>query len=106
MRSAADRLEIYGQQVGVAERTAYWTERDWATDAPVLAQSRIEVPRSLATLPRDRPVIVGVALAQHRGIAKVEIRIDDGEWQEASLAADGGIDLWRQGHSTTTVQPG
>jgi DMSO/TMAO reductase YedYZ molybdopterin-dependent catalytic subunit len=79
-----------------AERTAYWTERDWATDAPILTQSRIEVPKSLATLPKDRPVIAGVAWAQHRGIAKVEIRIDEGEWQEASLAADGGIDLWRQ----------
>jgi DMSO/TMAO reductase YedYZ molybdopterin-dependent catalytic subunit len=79
-----------------AKRTAYWTARDWATDAPILTQSRIEVPQSLATLPKDKPVIAGVAWAQHRGIAKVEIRIDEGEWKEAKLAADGGIDLWRQ----------
>jgi DMSO/TMAO reductase YedYZ molybdopterin-dependent catalytic subunit len=79
-----------------ARRTAYWTRRGWATDAPVLTQSRIEVPRSLGTLTREKPVIAGVAWAQHRGIAKVEIRIDGGEWQPAVLAADGGIDLWRQ----------
>ncbi|SDT30336.1 DMSO/TMAO reductase YedYZ, molybdopterin-dependent catalytic subunit [Friedmanniella luteola] len=79
-----------------AKRTAYWTERDWATDAPVLTQSRIDVPKSLATLAKDKPVIAGVAWAQHRGIAKVEIRIDDGDWQETTLADDGGIDLWRQ----------
>jgi len=79
-----------------AKRTAYWTARDWATDAPILTQSRIEVPQSLKTLPKDKPVIAGVAWAQHRGIAKVEIRIDEGEWKEAKLAADGGIDLWRQ----------
>ena len=79
-----------------AARTAYWTQRGWATDAPVLTQSRIEVPRSLASLPKDKPVIAGVAWAQHRGIAKVEVRIDEGEWREAKLAADGGIDLWRQ----------
>lgn len=79
-----------------AQRTAYWTERGWATDAPVLTQSRIEVPRSLGTLSKDHPVIAGVAWAQHRGIAKVEIRIDDGGWKPATLAADGGIDLWRQ----------
>ena len=79
-----------------AERTAYWTERDWATDAPILTQSRIELPKSLATLPKAKPVIAGVAWAQHRGIAKVEIRIDEGDWQEATLADDGGIDLWRQ----------
>ena len=79
-----------------ARRTAYWTERKWATDGPILTQSRIDVPRSLATLPADKPVIAGVAWAQHRGIRKVEVQVDDGEWKEATLATDGGIDLWRQ----------
>ena len=79
-----------------AARKAYWTARGWATDAPVLTQSRIEVPKSLSRLPKVKPVIAGVAWAQHRGIAKVEIRIDEGDWKEAKLAADGGIDLWRQ----------
>ena len=41
-------------------------------------------------------MIAGVAWAQHRGIEKVEIRIDGGDWQETTLATDGGIDLWRQ----------
>ena len=71
-----------------AERTAYWTDRDWATDAPILTQSRIELPKSLATLPKDKPVIAGVAWAQHRGVAKVEIRIDEGDWQDVNLAAE------------------
>lgn len=79
-----------------AERSAYWTDRDWATEAPVLTQSRIDVPRSLATVPRDGAVLAGVAWAQHRGIAGVELRIDGGEWQETTLAADAGVDLWRQ----------
>ena len=79
-----------------AKRTAYWTERKWATDAPVLTQSRIDMPKSLATLAKDKPVIAGVAWAQHRGIKKVEIRIDEGDWQDTTLAADAGIDLWRQ----------
>jgi DMSO/TMAO reductase YedYZ molybdopterin-dependent catalytic subunit len=79
-----------------AERSAYWTDREWATDAPVLTQSRIDVPKSLATLPRDRAVLAGVAWAQHRGIAQVQLRIDGGDWQDASLATDAGIDLWRQ----------
>jgi DMSO/TMAO reductase YedYZ molybdopterin-dependent catalytic subunit len=78
------------------KRTAYWTERDWATDAPVLTQSRIDLPTSLGRLSKDKPVIAGVAWAQHRGIEKVEIRIDDEDWQETKLAVDGGIDLWRQ----------
>ena len=78
------------------KRTAYWTKRDWATDAPILTQSRIELPKSLGTLPKSKPVLAGVAWAQHRGIAKVEIRIDEGDWKEAKLADDAGIDLWRQ----------
>lgn len=79
-----------------ASRTAYWTERGWAIDAPVLTQSRIEVPKSLGTITKAKPVIAGTAWAQHRGIEKVEIRIDGGAWQEATLAASDGIDTWRQ----------
>ncbi len=79
-----------------ARRTAYWTERKWATDAPILTQSRIDVPKSLTTLPKDKPVLAGVAWAQHRGIGKVEIRIDNGPWRDARLADDAGIDVWRQ----------
>ncbi len=79
-----------------AKRSAYWTDRGWATDAPILTQSRIDVPKSLSTLPKDKPVLAGVAWAQHRGIEKVEIRIDGGAWQPAKLADEAGIDLWRQ----------
>jgi DMSO/TMAO reductase YedYZ molybdopterin-dependent catalytic subunit len=79
-----------------AGHSAYWTDRKWATDAPILTQSRIDVPKSLATLPKNKPVIAGVAWAQHRGIDKVEIRIDDGDWKPAKLADDAGIDMWRQ----------
>ena len=78
-----------------AERTAYWTEREWATDAPVLTQSKIEVPKSLGTLGAGG-MIGGTAWAQHRGIEKVEIRIDDGDWQDVTLAETAGIDTWRQ----------
>ncbi|MEO7587743.1 MAG: molybdopterin-dependent oxidoreductase [Arachnia sp.] len=77
-------------------RKAYWTERGWATDAPVRTQARIDVPESLGSITRDKPVLAGVAWAQHRGIKKVEIRIDGGAWTETKLADDAGIDLWRQ----------
>jgi hypothetical protein len=42
-------------------------------------------------------VIGGVAWAQQRGIAKVEVRVDgNGPWQVATLGPDAGIDYWRQ----------
>ncbi len=78
-----------------AAQSAYWTDRGWATDAPVLTQSKIETPASLGTLGPSK-MIGGTAWAQHRGIEKVEIRIDDGEWQDVQLAATAGIDTWRQ----------
>ncbi len=79
-----------------AAKKAYWTERDWATDGRVLTQSRIDTPRGLANLRPGRNVIGGVAWAQGRGIAKVEVRIDDDPWREATLGPDANIDYWRQ----------
>jgi len=37
-----------------------------------------------------------VAWAQHRGIDKVEVRVDDGPWQTATLAGTVSVDTWRQ----------
>ena len=89
-----------------AAQTAYWTDRDWATDAPILTQSRIDTPRGLNRLDAGRVVIGGVAWAQHRGIQKVEVRVDGGPWQEARLGPDGGIDYWRQWYLPWDALPG
>ncbi|MGW4020286.1 sulfite oxidase [Streptomyces sp. NPDC005009] len=75
---------------------AYWVKRDWAREAPIKTQSRIDTPKPFAR-PEAGPVMVaGVAWAQHRGIDKVEVRVDDGPWREARLAAEGSRDTWRQ----------
>ncbi len=74
---------------------AYWTERGWATDAPALTQTRIDVPGPLESVPAGEVTFAGMAWAQHRGVSKVEVRVDDGDWEEAELAADAGVDLWR-----------
>ncbi|EAP98448.1 putative membrane-bound oxidoreductase [Janibacter sp. HTCC2649] len=79
-----------------AAKKAYWTEREWATDGRILTQSRIDTPRGLSTLKAGKNVIGGVAWAQGRGIEKVEIRVDDGPWQKATLGPDANVDYWRQ----------
>jgi len=79
-----------------AKKQAYWTERDWAIDGRILTQSRIDTPRGLSQLKAGKNVIGGVAWAQGRGIEKVEIRIDDGPWQKATLGPDANILYWRQ----------
>jgi hypothetical protein len=40
--------------------------------------------------------VAGVAWAQHKGIAKVEVQVDGGPWQEAALADTVSADTWRQ----------
>jgi DMSO/TMAO reductase YedYZ molybdopterin-dependent catalytic subunit/uncharacterized membrane protein YeaQ/YmgE (transglycosylase-associated protein family) len=91
------------------EATGYWIPRGWAREAPIKTQSRIDVPRRGEEVPRGIVAVAGIAWAQQRGIAKVEVRVDEGEWQEARLAPDVTIDSWRQWvyeWDTTDVEPG
>lgn len=75
---------------------AYWTERDWAAEGPIKIASRIDTPPPLRPFPAGRRAIAGVAWAQTRGIAKVEVRVDDEDWVEADLSPEVDADLWRQ----------
>lgn len=74
----------------------YWVKRDWARKAPVKTQSRIDTPKPFARPKAGTVLVAGVAWAQHRGIDKVEVRVDDGPWQQADLAAEDTRDTWRQ----------
>ena len=75
---------------------AYWTTRGWGEKAPVKTASRIDVPASFAPVVPGKTLVAGTAWAQHRGIEKVEVRVDAGPWQLATLAAEYSIDTWRQ----------
>lgn len=86
--------------------SAYWTDRDWATDGRVRTQARIDTPRALRRIPPGRTVIGGVAWAQRRGIERVEVRVDDGEWRRATLGTEAGVDCWRQWFLPWDATPG
>ena len=75
---------------------AYWVERQWAADGPIKIASRIDTPAPLRSFPAGRRPIAGVAWAQARGISRVEVRVDDGDWAEAELSPEADADLWRQ----------
>jgi DMSO/TMAO reductase YedYZ molybdopterin-dependent catalytic subunit len=79
-----------------ADFQAYWTTRGYAAQAPVKTESRIDVPGSFAHVRAGRVPVAGVAWAQGRGITAVHVRVDDGPWQPARLAAKDGVDSWRQ----------
>jgi DMSO/TMAO reductase YedYZ molybdopterin-dependent catalytic subunit len=74
----------------------YWVRRGWVDEAPIKVQSRIDTPKGLARIPAGTIAIAGVAWAQTRGIERVEVQIDDGDWMDARLAADQSADTWRQ----------
>jgi DMSO/TMAO reductase YedYZ molybdopterin-dependent catalytic subunit len=86
--------------------TAYWTERGYAAQAPIKTSSRIDVPRSFAHLRSGLVSVAGLAWAQHRGIDAVQVRADEGPWQQAELAAQDSKDTWRQWRWTWQATPG
>ena len=80
-----------------AANQAYWVPRGWDQQAPVKTESRIDVPTGNNPIKAGRQIsIAGVAWAQHKGIEAVEVRVANGPWQQARLAAVPGIDCWRQ----------
>jgi DMSO/TMAO reductase YedYZ molybdopterin-dependent catalytic subunit len=79
-----------------ADFKAYWTTRDYDALAPIKFSSRIDVPKSFQTFPRDQVRVGGVAWAQTVGVERVEVKVDDGDWQDATLADEDTIETWRQ----------
>ena len=84
---------------------AYWVPRGWAKEAPVLTQSRIDVPRQRSRVQAGRVSVAGVAWAPDRGIARVEVAID-GQWQEARLSTPISDATWVQWRLDWDATPG
>lgn len=79
-----------------ADDVAYWTPRGWSDRGPIKTQSRIDVPRPGRTVRAGRVRFGGVAWAQHRGITRVELRLNKGQWEQATLAPGISRDTWYQ----------
>ena len=94
-------IELVGDEV-----EGYWIPRGWAKDGPVVTQSRIDVPARAASVGAGPQVVAGVAWAPTRGIQAVEVRVDDGPWEQAELAASLGDECWRQWQYAWQARPG
>ena len=74
----------------------FWVPLGWAQKAPILTQSRIDVPNDGANLTAGHTPIAGVAWAPDRGIKAVEVRIDGGDWAPAKLSTPISKATWVQ----------
>ncbi len=67
----------------------YWVARSWDKEAQMRAVSVVDTVGAnmmLAGADASTPIpIGGMAHAGARGISKVEVKVDDGDWQEAQL---------------------
>ena len=89
-----------------ADSRPYWVRRGWARKAPIKTMSRIDTPRPLSKVKSGRVAVAGVAWAQHRGVDKVEVRVDGGDWTSTRLATVPSTDTWRQWVYEWDAEPG
>ncbi|MBI2762723.1 MAG: molybdopterin-dependent oxidoreductase [Chloroflexi bacterium] len=75
---------------------AYWVPLGWAKEAPILTQSRIDVPVRNTQVPAGPMKLAGVAWAPDRGVASVEVSIDDDVFREATLSVPISNATWVQ----------
>ncbi|MGW5718317.1 molybdopterin-dependent oxidoreductase [Amycolatopsis sp. NPDC003865] len=87
-------------------RQAYWLKRGWGREAPIKTESRIDTPKGFETVPAGKVRVAGIAWAQHTGVEKVEVRIDDGPWREALLSHEVNLDTWRMWWIEFDAAPG
>lgn len=96
-----------------SDETAYWTARGWTERGPVKLSSRIDTPANGTAADAGAVTVAGMAWAQHTGISGVQVRVDDGDWQDADLAPGISADTWVQwsavldlpaGNRTVTVR--
>ncbi|WP_370444750.1 hypothetical protein [Amycolatopsis sp. CA-128772] len=57
-------------------------------------------------MPAGKVRVAGIAWAQHTGIAKVEVRLDNGPWREAVLSHEVNVNTGRMWWLGFDVAPG
>ena len=82
----------------------YWIPRGWSKLGPIKTASRIDVPSGEVNA--GQVAIAGVAWAPGRGISRVEVQIDDGDWADCELATTSNDETWVQWRRAWAAVPG
>ena len=78
-------IEVVGDE---GYREGYWVQRNWDKVARIRATSVVDTVAVEEAFDQNGEKYVpigGIAFAGVRGVSKVEVRVDNGEWQEAQL---------------------
>ena len=78
-------------------REGYWVERGWSEIAQVKATSVIDTVAVRDVIDREGQRLVpvgGIAFAGARGISRVQVRVDEGPWQDAQLRSPLSETTW------------
>lgn len=85
---------------------AYWTPRGYSAEAPIKMSSRVDTPKIGTPVSAGKVPIAGMAWAQPIGVKTVEVSIDDGDWQQATLSTPINDQSWVQWVLEWDAQPG
>lgn len=72
----------------------FWEAMGWDDEAPYLAHTYVRWPKTGAQVPVGKVKVHGVAYAGSDPVTKVDVRIDGGPWQAATLDYAPGKDIW------------
>jgi DMSO/TMAO reductase YedYZ molybdopterin-dependent catalytic subunit len=102
-----DEIEVVGE-----DYQGYWQERGWSDPAVIKTESVVDTgnydlrnPDSVK-LENGNVVLGGYAFAGDRGIDKVEVQIDEGDWQPAQLKQAISKLTWREWRYEWPATPG
>ncbi|NNG35586.1 molybdopterin-dependent oxidoreductase [Nakamurella aerolata] len=85
---------------------AYWTRNGWSARGPIKLSSRMDIPTGDQPVSAGQVRVGGVAWAQHTGIARVQVQIDDGPWRDAEVSRPVSVDTWVQWVYNWDAAPG
>ncbi|HEX3792669.1 MAG TPA: molybdopterin-dependent oxidoreductase [Pseudonocardiaceae bacterium] len=87
-------------------KQGYWVPRGYSQQAPIKTEARIDTPGSFAKVKSGAVPVAGIAWAQTKGIAKVEVRVDGGRWATAQLSTQVSKNTWRMWRTYLTLRSG
>lgn len=88
---------ITGMEVTDTYKEGYWVERNWDETAQIRTTSVIDTVAVEQIIERSGQQYIpigGIAFAGARGISKVEVRVDDGDWEETQLRSPLSETTW------------